>query len=194
MKQNCKCRDGKSLSPIYKEYGLLGDERQLDFSNFGMTSRKLIAPSLSRYSYAYNYWKNYLDKALARPANWTRSRKSPITKAFLNGNFYHDKLGRFNSRFEEWLKELAHNERSFKPFNLDSTMLNTFVNGYEQLKRNFLGRSVPDEWDYRNFDAILDKIERSIPQMEPEKKFMALFSEATKEIVEEKLTILTELR
>lgn len=180
--------EGKADKPIYKEYGVInGHERVLSLRNLGSTTRSQIGLGLTQYAYALNYWKNQLASAISKPANWARDKKVPFTMEFLQSTFYAQHLKKFNERFEEWLKEMASNERGFEAFNLNSNAPSTLVIGYQQTKKDWLGRDMPDRWDYSYFDIKLDNAERQLEDFEAEKKFLALFYLATQAIVKDKI-------
>ena len=182
-----KSDKGRATEPLYKEFGLLGDDRELNFKNFGRKSHRFICRPLANYALAVNYWKNNLESALRRPANWARSKKAPIDLSFLDGHFYDTLLRTFNGRFEEWLTELARNERAFAPFEFSTSQLQNFVKGYTQTKRNIWGKEIPDKWDYSDYDATIDRIEKSMTELSSEKKFIALFSKATTELIKKRV-------
>lgn len=185
--------EGKAETPIYKEYGIInGKDRQLNFRNLGATSRSQIAKNLTQYAYALNYWKNHLKTAIDKPANWARSKKVPFSHDFMQSSFFTQHFTAFNNRFQGWFMEMSTNERGFRPFDLMTNSPSTLVLSYEQMKKNLLGQSVPDRWDYSYFDAQLDEVEKKLQDYNPEKRFLALFYYATQAIINDKLKELTK--
>lgn len=190
--EKVKCDKGKALFPVYKEYAIQGDEDRLTFKNLGAYSRSIVARPLTQYAMAWNFWQNSLKDALNKPEGWARSNKTPITGTFLTSDFYRAYLAPFNRRFQEWLKELSDNTRSFAPFNLDTHLLHTLVNGYTPMKKVFLGMGgeKPEEWDYTHYNYALAREEEKLPALPPEQRFISLFYNGTKQLVEDRFKTL----
>ncbi len=180
-------KTGKAETPIFKEYGLIDHSNTMNLSHLGPVSRQKIGESLTQYVYACNYWRNHLDQALAKPETWAKSPKTPFNTAMTHDAPFRTSLQKFNEHFQVWLGEMAGNERSFKPFDWETDKLHALVFGYDQVKRGLFGGAKEDSWDYANFTHELDRAEGTIPAIDTERRFMAIFWTATRRIVQERL-------
>jgi hypothetical protein len=94
------------------EYGLKEDDKEIHFKNMGDdTMHAIAAPLTSLYIF------NRLHKEIKLKHHLPFRKTSGFDDMFFNEPFFN-KLEEFLDRhFEPWLRELATNERGFKPFN-----------------------------------------------------------------------------
>jgi hypothetical protein len=182
---NSEDLDGKIRAnmPIYKEFGIKSDKRPLTFFSLADITQKRLMKPLSQYF----LFVKYLDEHLMPDGVSRVWAKNVFDKTFLCDTFYRSYLKSVNVHFMEWIKELAGNERSFSPFNLDAdkNSLFNFVKG-EIPKSSFFGLN-----NYDLYDSKLNRISinnRDIKNdINKERKFVSLFYNATKQLVEQKL-------
>lgn len=181
---------GVATNPLFKEFGVLLPSQNIhsmDFRNLGASSREILAPSLIRFFYAVQFWKNRLSQSLRNTALpfVKGNRGVPIPNTFLNNPFFADYISPFNRYFENWLKEISDNTRSFRPFNLETNNLSEMVNNIVQKKGIYPWSS--SEWKFDDFESKLSEVEPNTVGLTVEQKFMTLFSLATNKIFEERI-------
>jgi len=176
---NLRCKDGKAESPYFKEYGIVGDDAVLTLQNLGTESKRIAVRPLTQYALAVNFWNNRLAQAINKPENWARSNTVPIKGDFMGAEFYSQYLARFNTRFREWLTEMARNNRALQAFNIDTPLLHTIINGYVPKEKSFWGGENPQELGYDDYNFDLNAEESKLPALEVEKRFMAIFYKST---------------
>lgn len=182
-------REGVIEKNYYLEYGLPEDTPKVTFKSLGDKSRYEIAQGLTQYTYCCKYWSEQLNTSLGHQV-WSKGKGGQnnvvFDRSYTSSPFFHDYLRPFNARYDEWLREMARNDRTFAPFNLDTKHLHTLVNGIEQKAKGWLfGSKV--EWDYDTFEDVLNTLERDMTQTDPNQKFFNLFFLASQRIYEEKI-------
>ncbi|MEL6941949.1 MAG: hypothetical protein AAFO82_04720 [Bacteroidota bacterium] len=180
--------EGTALDPIYKEYGLNGDMKEVNFYNLGRRSKEKIFQNMIQYMYSYLYWEKILSNGSGIPKQpWANKGAIKFDRAFLTGEFFGEDLRKFNARFLEWLKEMSINERGFRPFRLDvgNNVLHELIVGCEQKAKGFLTKRA--NWDFGDFDGYLNDAARSIGDIDQINKFMAIFYQATENIFTDRI-------
>ncbi len=109
--------DGKAIRPIYKEYGLANDTRNVTLKDLGLQTRLSINEQMAKFHLAYMYITHRLREDIGH--GYTLD-KPMITKGFLSTSFFTTLTANFFVAYAQWLKELRNNQRSFAPFNLDT--------------------------------------------------------------------------
>ncbi|WNJ20051.1 hypothetical protein [Pontibacter sp. G13] len=178
-----ECEDGRAIDPQYMEYGLNGDAHQVSFANLGKRTKHLVASPLTQYVYANLYWKFNLDNGFPPKQPWTKG----FADSFLSGDFFDRDLRQFNKRFWEWLEEMASNERSFNPFNLDTKggQLHLLIRGVDQEKK-FL-RGYLDTFE--KFDAYLNEACNAddLDKMQDIDRLFSTFSNGTDRLINDRV-------
>lgn len=180
-------KGARALSPVFKDYGLdieAQAAQKLNFLHLGRLTRQRIARPLIQYTYAINYWQNYLTEAISGVNQQVYAKSGGLNRSFLHSEFFSE-LQRFNVEYLNWLKEMDQNERSFKPLNLDieDKFLHNLVEGVKQGKRGLFGSK--ENWGYVEFDTALNRSDRSIQNLKPEQRLLALFYKATNALYDE---------
>ena len=111
---------GDAQNPIFKEFGLAYDKQTLSLKDFGVQTRALVNRQLVKFHLAYMYITNQLKQDIGR--GYTQD-KPEITNGFLATSFFNTLASDFFVTYRQWLKELRTNQRSFVPFNLNTTKL-----------------------------------------------------------------------
>jgi hypothetical protein len=163
-------------NPLYKEFGIVSDDRNITFLSLAHSTQSKLKKSLSQYFLFVKYLSEHI-----RPEGLTKAwAKDVFDERFLGEPFYSSYLKNVNSHFKEWIDELAINDRSFSPFNLDAGKNNLFrcINQVNPRTKLFSA----DNYDF--YDAKLNGVINS--DTKKEQKFVSLFYGATKQIVEQK--------
>jgi hypothetical protein len=140
---------GNALNPIFKEYGLANDKTSLTLKDFGTQTRALVNKPLAKFFLAYQYITYQLKNDLGRGY---LQDKPEITPNFLATTFFTTLTSNFFVGYRQWLKELAGNQRSFRPFNLSTSELADAITDVPAKKGTFGGTL-----DYKTVLAALNK-------------------------------------
>ncbi|RZJ70288.1 hypothetical protein [Flavobacterium sp.] len=170
--------EGKADNPVYKEFGIKENSQSLIFANLGFSTQTTLRKNLTQYQ----LFTLYLNNRIASNAdqNWT---KELGMSTFMSQPFYSSHLRNFNQFFTEWLHEMAHNTRSFSPFNLlaDDSNLFEMVKGVKP-KSGFL-----EQKNYNRYDYLLSKAQQGNPNTASiAQRFMDLFHDTTQKLVTDK--------
>lgn len=144
-----QCADGNALNPIFKEYGLANDLIDLTLKNFGVQTRLQVNKQLAKWHLAYLYITNQLAKDIGR--GYTED-KPEIGRGFLATSFFKTLTSDFFVGYNTWLRELGQNQRSFRPFNLNTDKLSDALNGIAP-RTGFFKSAL----DYKNLLSALNK-------------------------------------
>lgn len=176
--------NARAVQPIYKEFGIKKDEEMVSFTQLGDETQSHIKAPLTQYWFFYLYLRDRLTQTLGKQP-WTDRKKPFINKAFTHGAFYQNHLSSFNEQFGIWLKELRQNKRSFAPFALTddkSSSLFDTVRGIEPQRH--WGPFARE--NYVLFDEELNRAERNLGGVPVEQKFMRMFYDATRALLNRK--------
>jgi len=169
----------------FLEYGVNDFSNSIDFSILGKASNDIIESPLSKYYFFNRYLKQRLIKSIERKQQWTVRSNPKITKDFTTATSgFYQPLGKFNVRFDEWLNELKNNKPQFSPFIDDAELLDSISNRPSR-KSNVLVSLVSSK-NYDLMDGYLNEIERNLPTLTVEQKFIELFNTATSKLLTEK--------
>ena len=162
------------------EFGVKTDSDPLSFSDLGDSSKSLLTRSLTQFLLFHKFSSDFFPNNLEQAA-WRSGTE--IKGDFLSGDFYSGNLKRFRVYFEQWLKELSGNRRSFNPFNLEVDAKHIFdiVNGYKPKTRMFESGS-----NYSRIQHHANHAENNMANLSPENKYVSVMYQATKKTVEEK--------
>ena len=111
---------GKAINPIYKEYSIKNDNRDLHFSDLEDLSQRLLTRNLSQLYLFKLYLNNSFFNSL-EVEPWSINEPQ-IDSTITNDIFFRTYLSEYMGAYEEWLNEMALNSRSFKPFNFRATL------------------------------------------------------------------------
>jgi hypothetical protein len=176
--------DGNAQNPIYKEYGLANDKTTLTLKDFGLQTRSLVNRPLAKFFLAYQYITNQFRSDIGR--GYTQD-KPEIGQGFLSTSFFNTLTSSFFVAYRQWLKELAGNQRSFRPFNLATTMLADSINDVAAKKGFFSGAI-----DYKTVLSALNKASQlaskkgRFTQDQTALRFMTLLDETLDGLIDEK--------
>ena len=141
--------DGNAQKPIFKEYGLSRDLMHLTLKDFGVQTRVAVNKDLAKFYLAYQYITNQFSQDIGR--GYTQD-KPEIQRGFLATSFFQTLTADFFVGYRQWLKEMASNQRSFTPFNLNTTQLADAICGVAPKKSFFSG-----EISYKTLLSAMNK-------------------------------------
>lgn len=171
-----ECNNGKAIKPVYKEFGIKNDSHSIKFSDFEDYSESKISLKLSQFSLFRKYLNEHLSDSIEREA-WCND-KPEINKRFVNDSFYRTNVIDFLNTYAEWLNEMSENKRSFSPFNLDTNLLDNFIQD-KPVKKGLFTAKV----DYSMYDNTLSKKSKGKSYVSSAQKLINLFFETTEEIL-----------
>ena len=167
---------------LFKEFGIENDVKEVLFGNLTQTTRDILCYPFTQYILFSKYIEEHIKKALYQP--WATDNK--FDDAYLKSSFSIN-LKKAVKSYTEWFKEMADNDRSFKPFVLDVSDSNLYsiVSGVKPASIKALWAFNKSGYDL--YDAALNERHKSLPKkLTTEQKFMELFYNVTKELVEKK--------
>ncbi len=173
------------VNTTYKEYGIKNDTRNITFKDLEMIDYLTLANPMSTFTLFCQYLTNKLNDSLDQ--KWI-SQGEPDYKQSFYGSPIHESLNQFTKFYLDWLKEMKENDRSFEPFNLNTTNDNVFgfVKGVET-KKVFSSKS---NWDLFN-DRLnsVDKGKISKRQTDTAGRLIAHMNEACTRLIKEKVKL-----
>lgn len=172
--------EGKATRPIYREFGIKEDADSLNFTKLGNKTQDTLTKPLAQYMLFYRFLKDRLDKEIGKGRPFAERKSPKLDSSFTSSAFFRNYLQDFNQTFEDWLNELARNKRAFAPFNMDAP-LEDLIRDIKP-KGGFFSKKV----DYNYFIDRLNAVEKGKSFPSAERKFIALFHEATNEVLTKK--------
>lgn len=174
---------GRAINPIYKEFGIKEDVKEIHFGHLGSFSQSAIMKPLAKYQLMCLYLRDRLDETIEKHP-WSNAGKIKIDKNFTTKPFYSDALNNYNRHFQQWLQELDRNEVKFSPLLLNVNEKNVYhlVKHTEPVKTwNPMAK--------KNYELFIDQLndaEKDVGDLPVEQKFLSLFSTATENLVQKK--------
>jgi hypothetical protein len=164
-----------STDKRYLEYGIRRNDRTLDLAHFGdVTYQNLLEPMV-RFTYAAKFYTDFLPNNLGEAF----SKNLNLPQTLRSGTFYTS-LDNFINAYKAWLRELAVNDRSFAPFDLESDF-----NGLIRSKRietSFFNKGLSEGF----LQDVAGKGENNLKAAYPtnEARFMQLLMEVADRCIE----------
>jgi hypothetical protein len=155
------------------------------FYQLSAAHEKLKFP-LSRFALFRKFMAEEYEKKMDKIGWSTNSPK--LGREFITSEFYRTTMDPFIKDFYLWLKELARNNRGFKPFELDEGVeLTAFIKKRENMQKKkvaYDGGLLSGKGfnEYLNFFAQNEYVK-------PEQKIVDMFYRATNKIIEEKYNL-----
>lgn len=165
---------GQADRAIYKEFGVNADERTLYFSHLGQTTQNIIKKPLTQYLYFSRYLRDELQQAMNRQP-FFKTSKPIIDASFTTSSFYTSTLMQFNRAFEEWLSEMAANQRKFAPFNLTTPQLSEVLNGIKPKQVGIFGKK-DKKITFDDISSFLNSLNNTIYSSQSQKIVQGLFT------------------
>jgi hypothetical protein len=170
--------NGKVERTLCKEFGIHNDHPELNFLSFGPEVQNKLALPLSRFA----FFRKYIAEDFARSVGTTAWCNKPpeIGKSFLSSVFFRNDLQEFFRHYDDWIREMADNRRSFKPF-LTKNELETFISNI--LPQTGVFRK---KINYDLFNEELGKVAAKKTYGQVEFKLIDLFYNATHNLLTER--------
>ena len=185
--------EGKSeIDVVVKEFGIdqINPTSLIAFEQLGERTKKMIEKPITAYSLFIKYLEQIFpsvytsidSKYLDQP--WAKNPDHLFDTTFFSDDFFKVFLSGFNADFNSWLDELSRNRRFFKPIDMAVTEQRLF-----HLRPSITPkRSKFDNYDFYNHILNLLSKERKIHPSNKFENFIDLFYNASKKIIQSKLT------
>ena len=164
-----------STDKRYLEYGLRRNDRSLNLQHFGDATYQNLLEPLVRFTYAAKFYTDFvpnnLGEAFAKELN--------LPQTFRSGTFYTS-LDNFINAYKTWLRELAANDRSFAPFDIDADF-----NGLIRSKRietGFFSKGIGESFLQETAGKAQNSLKAAYPTNEA--RFMQLLMEVADKCLE----------
>ena len=159
----------------YKEYGIVRDNTNLNFSILEDKTKTLLINQLSRFL----LFRNYMQFVYKKERKYQPYAKKYKFDEQFRSNDSIKKLESVQAAFFTWLTELEQQTRQFSPFNLTTKHAFDFVKGQINIISN-KGRF--SDWAKvdNELNSQCSKIKlKDLEKLEQEKHFMEVFYRAT---------------
>ena len=178
-----------ALNPKYFEFGLGKEAGSITFHDLARETFEEIARPITQYSLFKAFIDAHYEEYAAKAGqSWASNGNNKLNKNGVESR-YLNSLRLFNKHYNEWLNEMAASEVSFHAIDNAKTDKDIYnlVNGIPS-KKGFL-KNLFDASGLENYLGVLSKAEPSFDYLQSNKKLMALFYNATKDIVEKEIKI-----
>lgn len=170
-----RCDDGSALDPVYKEFGIRQDAAEVTFSALEDKTERMVSMRLSQLALFRKFVNDHLSTAIDTQP-WSMSGPK-LDKPFFNDTFYRTHVTEFLNAYGGWLNEMAGNQRSFSPFDLDAE-IKALVKGRTTNTGIFMPKV-----DDKLVNEELNKCVRGRTYGSPEGKLLKTFHYATERIL-----------
>ena len=163
-----------------KEFGILNDDKRVQFSSFGEDQRLMLYYPLVQFTLFCNALIDHQDRFESRDLKGNELFDKLYIK---NSASMYSGLRDFFKKYREWLNEMAGNTRSLSLFN------NNCGEKAFELVNGVTPRKVM-KWlagDYNLFISRLNSVVNSCKEHNTEDKYMEMYFLATHELVNKKL-------
>ncbi len=181
--------NGTATNPKFFEFGLQKETASVQFADLAKETHDLVAKPLTRFALFQSFLENHYEEfSEAKGEAWASNGNNKLTKEALGVRYRHS-LSAFNQHFREWLQEMSTSNVAFYPIDFSKSGKDIFnlVNGTPE-KKGFLTGILKGSGlgNYRN---VLSETEPQFDHLSSQQKLLALFSEATEKIVNEKINV-----
>ncbi|MBR6715095.1 MAG: hypothetical protein IKI83_01425 [Prevotella sp.] len=160
---------------VYKEFGLNEDKQTVSIKTLSDSTRAVIQKPLISMFIFEKFYKEHLkytwDFAWAKDFSYSDDDYEGKMDATVMTSDFFIKLTKFLKDFEyEWLREMANNNRSFKPFNIETSGDNIFssIDGFEPKKSGFFSKLTSKNLDgYEAIDSAVADISNNLHKKLP---------------------------
>ena len=171
----CKNNVQHDGSKSFKEFGFNEDKPVVSIRTLADSTRALVGkPLISMFIFEKFYkehLKNTWENAWAKDFSYTDDDNEGKMDSTVMSHDFFVKLTKFLKDFDnEWLREMANNSRTFKPFNLETSGENIFnsIDGYEPKKTGFWGKLTSKNLDgYEAIDNAIADISNDLHKKLP---------------------------
>ena len=153
----------------YYEYGIRQNDSTLDLRHFFEGTRQNVLKPLTEFSYAAKAYLHFIPTALKEAF----ARELALDKDLGTNAFYQSLTVFIRDHYMQWLLEMEHNNRTFKPFNLLDTF-NTMVMA-QPVKTGLFDKGISDSFLSTQFGKLENELHKTVPQNE--KRLLLLLQE-----------------
>jgi hypothetical protein len=195
-------KDGVAVSPVYKEFGVSSVAERLTFNELFEGTINLVRSNITEFFYFNLFLKEKLQSALDHP--YASAYANKFDKNFIDQSSFYKTLSDFNKSYRIWLGELFRNKISFAPFNIEIITSNSTSQEIIDIKINTSsiyslvnGVREKKSWKHyvpglsmKNYELFIDNLNKAaikVGDTSTNKRFMGIFSKASKEVVNQKL-------
>jgi hypothetical protein len=177
-------KNGRAVKPVYREFGIREDNQNLNFLMLSDVTQQIIKKKLSQYVFAMQYLKRELVSSIASRQPFAMRDAPKIDSSFTSNNLYRNNVVDFNKLFEEWLREMSTNRRSFAPFDLNTLQYAELISGIKT-KKGFGFWASSKEISVDTFNDALNRAEKGKIFPDAMRKLMAILYEGTELLLNE---------
>ncbi len=146
--------NGRAVNAKHREFGIREDIENLSFNALGEQTQRLLKRPLTQYLYFSRYLRDELQNAINVRQPFMQLSAPKIDNAFTTSYFFQSVVSNFNKAFEEWLTEMARNQRRFEPFNLSTKLMQEMLRDIKTKRRPYIGGE--RRIDYHDFNDKLN--------------------------------------
>ena len=159
---------------IHKEFGILDDKNEINFSTLSNKTNSTIKRRLIQMYLTIKYF----DKEIAEQIKyqpWAKTRK--IGKSFLDSEYFKN-LRTFADGYMEWIGEMTESQRGFRPFLLQKNTSDVFET---------INAETPNGSRFKSY-SLIDNYLNGEPndKQSAEEQFLRMFNNATNQAVTKK--------
>jgi hypothetical protein len=174
--------DFESNRTIFHEYGLKSDAgtaRQVGFQHLSTETKELIGKPVTQMMVFAKHFTQHLKEARRQPYH----ESLELDRKLGSDNFYRNLDTFFRDHFYVWLREMYHNDRAFRLFNMDND-LSLLISGGRQIKEGKLFKSAV-EMNY--LDGIFNNLRPAVIKDKSPADFMELMYQGTEKLFDENI-------
>ena len=180
--------NGRATNPLYFEFGLGKTTSDIKFNDLAKRTFDIIAKPLTQFALFRSFMDNNYDSQSKIKGNaWASNGNNKLNQEGLEGRF-RDSLSLFNKHFVSWINEMKYSTVSFNALDVtksDSDLYQLIVDATE--KKSFIGKLFKGS-GVNNFQNTLSELEPKFDNLNSPKKLLALMSNATSIVFDEKIS------
>jgi hypothetical protein len=180
---------GKAVIPKFFEFGLKRDSASIVLEDLEKETYEIIASPLVRYNLFKSFMEHHYDEySSAKGEAWATHGNNKLTKDALDMRF-RSAINQFNRHYNDWLNEMSLSQVAFNAvdFAKSGKDIYNLVNGRPS-KKGFL-KNVFEASGVDHFLGVLSKQEPTYDHLRSNQKLMALFYNATTDIVNKEIKL-----
>ena len=181
--------NGEATNPKYYEFGLKNETSSISFNDLAKETYELIAKPITQYSLFKSFMEYHYDNLSNEKGEaWASHGSNKLTKENVDKRF-RSNIGVFNKHYNEWLNEMNLSSVSFSAIDNSKSGKDIYnlVNGLPT-KKGFI-KSILKGAGVDDFRGVLSNSEPNFDYLKSNPKLMALFFNATEEIVNKEIKL-----
>ena len=187
--EDLQVNNGQAVNPRYFEFGLRNETATVHFNDLAKETYDIIAAPVTQFALFKSFMDNHYEEyAKANGEAWATHGNNKLTVEAVASRF-RGSLHAFNKHYNDWLGEMAGSNVAFNAIDATKSGKDFYnlVNG-NPAKKNFF-KKVFDASGLDNFLGVLSKMEPAFDYLKSNQKLMALFYNATNEVVQNEIKI-----